>query len=66
MTPELSRRLAHAMNRGSATPEERRILNLAAASQDVRTVDDLSPQAQLLLRELETRDTALGRAVRDR
>lgn len=63
MTPELSRRLAHAMTKGCATPAERQQLNRAAAHHDVRSVSDLPAEAQSLLTTLETRDSALSRAA---
>jgi hypothetical protein len=58
MTPDLSRRVAAAFLAGRATPAERDLLRAAAV--DAETVAQLPEQARALLRDLESRTTALG------
>jgi hypothetical protein len=61
MTPDLSRRIAHAFRIGAADLDERDRLRAAAGPVHVKTFDDLPPDAQALLLDLETRKTALDR-----
>lgn len=52
MTPDLSRRLARALDVGAATDDER--AQVIAAAQHARTFDDLPQPIQQLVRRLET------------
>lgn len=57
MTPDLSRRIAHAFRVGAADLDERNVLRTAAGPERVKTVDDLPAEARALLLDLEQRGT---------
>lgn len=59
MTPELSRRIARAMSLGSARPDERDALRIAAGSPEIKTEEDLPISARRILRRLDARAEAL-------
>lgn len=53
MTPELSRRVAAALQRGEPTREERDLLLDSVTRRGVGTVEDMPPRARALLTRLE-------------